>query len=88
MPCHVREHLLQHIGKIAVVPILRSGRPDVRHAAGDMHDDVAVAARSVGGRGHQQGLRNAFQLIQVPMPLCSSSMGEVGELRGQRFYRV
>ncbi len=61
----------------------------MRHAAGDMHDDIAVATCSVRGGRHQQGLWNAFQLIKCTHTVMQQQNGgSGGELRGQRFYRV
>ena len=42
------------------------GRSNMRDAAGDMHNDIAVTACGVRGGGHQQRLHNAFQFINRP----------------------
>ena len=89
MPGHVRQDLLQNIRQIAVVAILRTGGAHVRYAAGDMHDNVAIAACSVRGGRHQQGMRDAFQLINGSHAVMQQQDGGVwGKLRGQRLYRI
>ncbi len=61
----------------------------MRHAVGDMHDDIAVATCSVRGGRHQQGLWNALQLVKCPHAVMQQQNGgRGGELRGQCLYRI